>query len=293
MDETIRRKYCGLLMFDTPPSFPYKSNGKLNSSTLTIDHTTSLENSSIRTQDNLVITSFMEPIRVKPQNPIKNKQPITYNVLDSDSLLLNNEVEKTQNSVQQSSKDRTPRPPNAFILYRRAKQAEVTREHGNISNAKISKILANLWRNEDEYVKHYWQKLADKKKMEHMIAHPGYVYRPKKLGENNKKKYHRKSKATPKESTGPLIPLCDPPAQNPNPLVSDSSQDPTIFTTDTSSPYIFCDNNFESYSQIALSIFSDNDFGYDNYVYGNYIDCNDFNAFNYYNDIEPNNLFDV
>ncbi|CAG8636509.1 9930_t:CDS:1, partial [Racocetra fulgida] len=164
MDEAIRRKYCGLLMFDTPPSFPYKSNGKVNSSTLTIDHTTSLENSSIRTQDNFVFTSFLEPIRVKPQHPIKNKQPITYNVIDSDSSLLSNEVEKTSNLVQPSSKDRIPRPPNAFILYRRAKQLEVTREHGNISNGKISKILGNLWRNESEDVKHYWQKIADKKK---------------------------------------------------------------------------------------------------------------------------------
>ncbi|CAG8573673.1 11918_t:CDS:2 [Racocetra fulgida] len=106
----------------------------------------------------------MEPIRVTPQTPIKNKQPITYNVLNSDSSLLNNEVEKTQNLEQQSSEDRTPRPPNAFILYRRSKQAEVTQEYGNISNAKISKILAKLWRNEDKYVNHYWQKLADKKK---------------------------------------------------------------------------------------------------------------------------------
>ncbi|CAG8735330.1 13524_t:CDS:1, partial [Racocetra fulgida] len=163
MDEAIRRKYCGLLMFDTP-SFPYKSNGKVNSSTLTIDHTTSLENSSIRTQDNFVFTSFLEPIRVKPQTPIKNKRPI---ILDSDSSLLNNEVEKTSSIVQPTSEDRTPRPPNAFILYRRSKQPEVTREHGNISNARISKILAKLWKEEDETVKHYWQKMADKKKMEH------------------------------------------------------------------------------------------------------------------------------
>lgn len=188
MDEAIRQKYCDLLMFDIPLSFPYKSNGKVNSSTLTIDHTTSLENCSIGTQDNFVFTSFSEPIRVKPQNPIKNKQPITYDVLDSDSSLLNNEVEKTLNLEQPSSEDKTPRPPNAFILYRRAKQHEVTREHGNISNTKISKILANLWRNENEDVKHYWQKIADKKKKKHMLAHPGYVYRPKKPGENKKKK---------------------------------------------------------------------------------------------------------
>ncbi|CAG8622035.1 5038_t:CDS:1, partial [Cetraspora pellucida] len=226
MDEEIRRKYCGLLMFDViPPSSLYNSNGKGNSSTLTIDHTTSLENSSIRTQDNFVFTSFLEPIRVKPQNPIKIKQPITSNVMVSD---LNNDVKK--DLVQPSSEDRTPRPPNAFILYRRAKQPEVTQKYGNISNAKISKILANLWRSETEDVKHYWQKMADKKKMEHMLAHPGYVYRPKKPGGNKKKKDRRKSKVkvSPKESPGPLIPLCDSPAQNS--IVSDSSQVPAALS---------------------------------------------------------------
>ncbi|RIA98889.1 high mobility group box protein, partial [Glomus cerebriforme] len=72
-----------------------------------------------------------------------------------------------------------PRPPNAFILYRRAKQPLITKERGKIPNAMISKLLAKMWRNETEEEKLRWRKLADRKKMEHMQANPGYVYRPK------------------------------------------------------------------------------------------------------------------
>ncbi|CAG8439390.1 4687_t:CDS:2 [Acaulospora morrowiae] len=62
----------------------------------------------------------------------------------------------------------------------------------NKSNAMISKILSRLWKNENEEVKLYWRKLADKKKVEHMEAYPEYVYRPKKTKINNIKK-RRKS----------------------------------------------------------------------------------------------------
>ncbi|CAG8829350.1 7525_t:CDS:1, partial [Gigaspora margarita] len=67
--------HCGLLMFDVPTTTFIKSNSKTGSQ-LTIDHTTSLENSNIRTQDNFIFTSFLEPMRVNPQRP-HNNTPIT------------------------------------------------------------------------------------------------------------------------------------------------------------------------------------------------------------------------
>ncbi|CAG8603652.1 376_t:CDS:2 [Dentiscutata erythropus] len=253
MDEATRRKYCGLLMFDvSPPSLSDKSINKIDSSTqLTIDHTTSLENSSIRTQDNFVFTSFLEPIRVRPQSPLKNK-PTVNHVLDSNSSIMNNEVDKAtnlSNLEKLSPEDRTPRPPNAFILYRRHKQPEVTRDYGNISNAKISKILATLWRNETDDVKHHWQKMADRKKMEHMLAHPGYEC----------------------ESSIPL------PA--PNPIVS--PQESIISMDPPSFPY---DNQFGNYSQITPH---DIDLGYNVYS----IDYNYYNDYNDYSFIETTNGF--
>jgi hypothetical protein len=83
---------------------------------------------------------------------------------------------------------RTPRPPNAFILYRRAVQPSIIARYRNISNAEISKQLSHMWRNEPESVKLQWQREADRKKMEHAEAHPDYVYRPKKKTDAKAKK---------------------------------------------------------------------------------------------------------
>ncbi|KAI7833756.1 hypothetical protein BX661DRAFT_64926 [Kickxella alabastrina] len=44
---------------------------------------------------------------------------------------------------------RTPRPPNAFILYRKAKQAEVIRDNPGVSNKDVSCIIGQMWKSED------------------------------------------------------------------------------------------------------------------------------------------------
>ncbi|CAG8522998.1 28696_t:CDS:1 [Gigaspora margarita] len=170
MSEITMKKYCGILMFDIPtPSF---TNSKSKpSSQLTIDYTTSLENSNIRTQDNFIYTSYMEPMKVNPQRPHKNT-PIT--LLQDSSK--NNET--TMGPLYQEK--RTRRPPNSFILYRRAKQPEIIRQYGKIPNAEKSRILSDLWHNESNEVKKYWQNLADKKKVEYMNAPSEHCY-PNKL----------------------------------------------------------------------------------------------------------------
>ncbi|KAF0561832.1 MATA-HMG [Gigaspora margarita] len=175
MDEIAKKKYCGLLMFNVPtPSFT-KSKNKPGSQ-LTIDQTTSLENSSIRAQDKFIFTSFLEPMRVNPQRPHKNTPS------------KNNEPTK----VSSNQEKRARRPPNSFLLYRQAIQPEITRYYGSISNAEISRILSDLWRNESNEVKLYWQNLADQKKMEYMLASSEYC-NPKKV---KNPKRNRKLKAT-------------------------------------------------------------------------------------------------
>nr|CAG8457761.1 464_t:CDS:2 [Entrophospora candida] len=94
-------------------------------------------------------------------------------------LLIQFIIDETELQMRPSLR-KTPRPPNAFILYRREKQPEITAHYGNITNSKISKILAKMWRNEKDDIKMHWQRLADRKKMEHSQAHPGYVFSPKK-----------------------------------------------------------------------------------------------------------------
>ncbi|CAG8745580.1 10829_t:CDS:1, partial [Ambispora leptoticha] len=82
---------------------------------------------------------------------------------------------------QEQANERIPRPPNAFILYRRANQSSVTRQYGKISNVEISRTLSKMWKNESEEVRLYWYKEAARKKMQHEMAHPNYVYQPKRV----------------------------------------------------------------------------------------------------------------
>jgi len=75
---------------------------------------------------------------------------------------------------------RTPRPPNAFILYRQAKQPGIIASIKNPTNAQVSRQISEMWKSESEETRLYWERVADRKKLEHMQAHPDYVYRPNK-----------------------------------------------------------------------------------------------------------------
>ncbi|TKY87494.1 hypothetical protein EX895_003508 [Sporisorium graminicola] len=89
----------------------------------------------------------------------------------------------------------TPRPPNAWILYRSQKFREIqqTREaltrsgstEKSKSQAEISRIISQMWQNETAAIKGKFEALADEKKMAHQKMYPTYRYRPKK---NSKRK---------------------------------------------------------------------------------------------------------
>lgn len=253
MNAAARKKHCSLLMFDVPKPNP----GAQNNRSFMIDYTTSLENSSIRTQDNFIFTSFVEPMRVRPQTPIRNKiseleAPIKEDANINSATAVSNDTPNFDNIGH------TPRPPNAFILYRRAKQSEVTADKGNISNAMISKILSKLWKNEKEDVKLYWRKQADKKKVEHMAAHPGYVYRPKKSGASNKKRCRKTTStnvnptAPPSLSLPPLTP--SHPSQSAPPLPT--GELPILTVNLQQSPFIDHLSNHEIYSYLPCDSYS-------------------------------------
>jgi hypothetical protein len=107
------------------------------------------------------------------------------------------------NVVDESSRTqppkRTPRPPNAFILYRRAKQPAIIASQRNLTNAEVSRTISDMWRKEPEEIRLEWERYADRKKLEHMQTYPNYVYRPNK----NKSKVdkRRQQRRHSKEST--------------------------------------------------------------------------------------------
>ncbi|CAJ0834689.1 2355_t:CDS:2 [Entrophospora sp. SA101] len=79
-----------------------------------------------------------------------------------------------------SKPKKTPRPPNAFILYRRAKQPVIVAQNAGISNNDVSKEIGKMWHEESLEVRLKYQKLAEKAKEEHTKRFPEYKYRPRR-----------------------------------------------------------------------------------------------------------------
>ncbi|KAJ2483379.1 hypothetical protein IWW56_000382 [Coemansia sp. RSA 2131] len=75
---------------------------------------------------------------------------------------------------------RTPRPPNAFILYRKDKQAEVIRDNPGVSNKDVSCIIGQMWKSETPDVQDKFRELAEMEKKKHKELHPNYKYQPRK-----------------------------------------------------------------------------------------------------------------
>ncbi|CAG8464396.1 3715_t:CDS:2 [Paraglomus brasilianum] len=96
---------------------------------------------------------------------------------------------------------RIPRPPNAFILYRKFKQKDVMANYKDLTNAQVSKIVSILWWKESEDVRFKWEKIADREKLRHMKEYPNYVYQPKKskprkIKSKKKQAYHETAAET-------------------------------------------------------------------------------------------------
>ncbi|CAG8522735.1 8947_t:CDS:2 [Cetraspora pellucida] len=75
---------------------------------------------------------------------------------------------------------RPPRPPNAFILYRREKQSEIMAKFPGYINNEVSKESGRMWSEEPQEARFRFQQMADAAKQEHMKKYPDYKYRPRK-----------------------------------------------------------------------------------------------------------------
>ncbi|KAF3403850.1 MAT+ sexual cell fertilization-promoting factor [Penicillium rolfsii] len=76
-----------------------------------------------------------------------------------------------------------PRPPNSFILYRQHHHHAITAANPGVPNTDISRIIAEMWRNESPEVRNCFKELAEEKKQLHAIAYPNYQYCPRRPSE--------------------------------------------------------------------------------------------------------------
>lgn len=83
------------------------------------------------------------------------------------------------------AKKNPPRPPNAFILYRKSKQAEIVSMHRGILNNDVSRIIGQMWKCEAEETKKEFQRAAESIKAEHKLMYPNYRYSPRKQPAKN------------------------------------------------------------------------------------------------------------
>ncbi|CAG8824320.1 26992_t:CDS:1, partial [Dentiscutata erythropus] len=84
-------------------------------------------------------------------------------------------------------KKKPPHPPNAFILYRQAKQPAIVATNMNISNNEVLKRVGDMWHKESLEVKIKFQLLADIAKLEHMQKYPEYKYQPRRPHEKKRR----------------------------------------------------------------------------------------------------------
>jgi len=98
-----------------------------------------------------------------------------------------------------------PRPPNAFILYRRAKQPTIVAQHQGITNNEVSKEIGRMWHEEPMEVRLKFQKMAEAAKEEHMKKYPEYRYRPRRPQER-KRRAQTRDTSNNRRASAPVLP---------------------------------------------------------------------------------------
>nr|AFQ62783.1 MAT1-2-1 [Hymenoscyphus albidus] len=112
-------------------------------------------------------------------------------------IMTNNIVAPADNDTEPTSDNtpylRVPRPPNAFILYRKHHHASIVAQNPSVHNNKISQIIGKMWSEETDEVTNYFKAQADQAKVEHAIKYPNYQYQPRKPSEKKRRMTKKKA----------------------------------------------------------------------------------------------------
>ena len=96
-----------------------------------------------------------------------------------------------------SSDGRPPRPANAWILYRSAKMKVLKDPQSSgqprRTQADISKLIAEMWKNETPEVRQFYEAMSDMKKAEHLAQYPTYRFQPMKKADKEKARLEKKA----------------------------------------------------------------------------------------------------
>lgn len=165
-------------------------------------------------------------------------------------------------SVSKAAKPKKPpRPPNAFILYRRLKQPEIVAANEGITNNEVSKQVGEMWHKESMEEKMKFQRMADTAKMEHMKKYPEYKYRPRRP--------HEKRRRTKRPSTTTTAVTSNGNSNNNNSTATPSSTTATVISSTTTTALMGPSNdNLMAFTQSPMmnneEIINTFDINYDN-----------------------------
>ncbi|EED11557.1 mating type protein MAT1-2-1 [Talaromyces stipitatus ATCC 10500] len=98
-------------------------------------------------------------------------------------------LQKADKKVEKRLK--IPRPPNAFILYRKHYHAILKEQNPDMHNNEISIAVGIKWNNESSEVKAHYKALADEAKRQHAQKYPNYQYAPRKHCEKKRRNSRR------------------------------------------------------------------------------------------------------
>ncbi|CAG8572662.1 7976_t:CDS:2 [Diversispora eburnea] len=205
MDEEAKKKHCHFLMFEVGQNAISSGNKLNNNDEMDDERIVPKKEQSPFTyhpyDNSSTFKNIAEPFNhqqgmndqgaIEPTALVLPKSPSSTSSLFSTSTLSGKSISKASNKNPAPTKTRkprarkpkrTPRPPNAFILYRKDKQPHVVGKDKNLTNAEVSKVISKMWWLETEEERFRWEKHADRMKLKHMQEHPNYVYQPKKPG---------------------------------------------------------------------------------------------------------------
>ncbi|KAH8836252.1 MAT1-2-1 [Drechmeria coniospora] len=83
---------------------------------------------------------------------------------------------------------RIPRPPNAYILYRKERHHHVKKANPGITNNEISQVLGRAWNMETSEVRQKYKEMSLRIKQALLEKHPDYQYRPRRPSEKKRRR---------------------------------------------------------------------------------------------------------
>ncbi|KAL7790734.1 mating type protein MATa1 [Trichoderma ceciliae] len=80
-----------------------------------------------------------------------------------------------------------PRPPNAYILYRKDRHNIVKAANPGITNNEISQILGRAWNQESREIRQKYKEMSEEIKLALLEKYPDYQYKPRKSSEKRRR----------------------------------------------------------------------------------------------------------